>query len=425
MKINSRILIVLLLTVVTTGTTTLLVACSKPNSAPHYDETSSLSHLIEDDYEDFYPEAVDPSELPSLDHFTLPKVTGTQIELSLSFIPKDLISIQEEQAVSIFSFTNFNKILDRIESNTDKPDRDNLPIYSILAPDFLKNRVMKPIQPIDDPTNWSWMIIDRQSGGTWFAGDLELGEHLLPGMGNYNYSQERLSNSIMTAFISTDSNNAIYGKLVVPFAPSIGYFNNSELTLEQADASGVLIRNDGIENLAETHQMKEILPFVGDTENASFIKSNGTLENVISMFGLPKEIDGQLSPILEKLDGLGRNNSLDWIVFSHHPEEEYPVRIILRYGDNDHAIADMMGLKYIEERNIVNFEGPSFGPLPANALSMERFSVYKNIGVVECTFDLYTPEHLPKEMINQNYRLAELLTEMYTKGIFPQLLKNN
>lgn len=427
MKSNSR-LTSILVSVCLATTTIVFASCGKPNSMPHYDETTPVSNILSNDFDNPYPKGVNPNDLPSLDRLTLPKVTGTQIELSLSFIPKDIINIPTDGVVSIFSFTNIRKGIQRIKGNTEEMTPEIYAKFASFAPDFLLQRMNKPEQPVDNPENWSWMVNDRQSGGTWLAGNLELGERLLPGMSDGDYIQERLPNSIMVAFISTSAGNAPYGKQVVPFAPTIGYFNNSNINLEQADSSGMLIRNKDITSTAETKEMKEILPFVGDAENASFIKSHGTLENVIPLFGIPSEMAERIKPTLEKLKGLGRNEGLDWIVFSHNPEEEYPIRIILRYESQDHAVADMMGLKYIKEQNIVYFNNDTTGAPIDTGLSMERFTTYNNIGLIECKLDnsfMGTPEPMSGQRNHEMYRSAEFLTEMYTKGMLPQLLKND
>ncbi len=82
----------------------------------------------------------------------------------------------------------------------------------------------------------------------------------------------------------------------------------------------------------------------------------------------------------------------------------------------------MMGLKYIEEEGILENNSE---PLNMEiGLSMEHFSVYQNIGLVECALrNNFTDTPLQIEEMHRVIRPTEMFTEMYLQGLFPQLLK--
>jgi hypothetical protein len=410
---------------------TLTVSCggeiSTTDDADTVTESSeSQSIMPRVDNQEPEVEVFDRSILPELDPFTLPKVTQTTIELAYTYLPRSLAEVDPELGLQILSFTNFKHGFKRMGINLESPSEEDLSVVMMYSPDFLASRIFSVRQPIDEPKNWGWMAHDRLTGGVWFAGDLSMGEKLLPAMRDDEYTTEPLVNSMMTSFHAPRSNQSpIYGRQVAPFSPNFGYFNHTGNNVEQADETAVLVRQNDVFGLSENQAIIDILRFVGDTENAVLIKSDITLENAVKGLGVPAEMASGITPVLKKLEGYGRRKSLDWFAFSHNPSDEFPIRIILRYETNEQAQIDMKLFKYVHDEEMVEFDDRMMDPSGVK-IEMKRFSVYENIGLVECniTGDLELPGSQFGQRIS-DIRLADKLTDLFISGMFPLLLLNN
>ncbi|MEZ4812668.1 MAG: hypothetical protein R2883_04155 [Caldisericia bacterium] len=268
------------------------------------------------------------------------------------------------------------------------------------------------------------MVHDRITGGTWF-GNLSMGDKLLPAMSEDDYSTEPLVNSTMTSFLAPWSNKSpIYGRQVAPYSPEFGYFNFEKNNLDQADETGVLIRQKEV-GLASEKEIADLIPFIGDAENAVLVKSKLTLENSTSNLGIGSTTSEDQLQVLENLKGFGRHIGLDWFAFSHHPEEEFPIRIILRYKSNQIAQTDMKILKYIHENSLSRIKKSEGIHVDLISIDMKRFSVYQNVGLVECEIISNDLNKNPNDPLSINdIRAADKLSELFLNGLMPELFLN-
>ncbi len=401
-----------------------LVSCGNAGIEPEDDLVDqNISERV--DNADDYVSPINLSELPELDEFQLPKVTGTTAELALGYIPSSLNDDISKFGFNLISFTNIKHGLERLGYYSSSPSDFDLILASMYSPDFLLSRIYQQKQPIDDPENWNWMVHDTISGGTWFAGNLSMGDKLLPAMSEDGYSTEPLINSSMTSFLAPWSNKSpIYGRQVAPYSPEFGYFNYEKNNVEQADETAVLIRQKEV-GLASEKEIADMIPFIGDAENAVLIKSKLTLENSTSNLGIGSVMSEDRLKILENLKGCGRHIGLDWIAFSHHPDEELPIRIILRYKSNQVAETDMKVLKYIHENNLSRINKGEEIQADLIKIDMKRFSVYQNVGLIECQIVKTELNNNPNDPLGaSNIRAADKLSELFLKGLMPELFLN-
>ncbi|HOO96813.1 MAG TPA: hypothetical protein PKV16_05455 [Caldisericia bacterium] len=324
---------------------------------------------------------IDTKNLPELDPFRLPVLTGSTIELAFGLIPRNLEKIKSTKGIDVFTYVNLQQELKRFGFDESSPKERWTETAGMVAPIFMRQHIGKSEKAIDNPANWSWIIQDLGTQGYWFAGNLELDKGLMQRINEDRYQKIPLPKSNMMSYLAPEeSMSPVYGRFVMPFAQDFAYFNMFEANTTQADDTAYNIVTKG-EGLAKNPTIAALFTLIHEAENVALIHNRVSITDAKSLFA-PMMQDPGMEELYDGLADMGRSPDLEWIAICHHPSLDRPIRFVLGYASGTNAKNDMRLLSAIWKNEKV---GETLFWMNEFGLTDASFSTSGNIGVIECS----------------------------------------
>jgi hypothetical protein len=336
----------------------------------------------------------------------LPVIPATRVEVKLdtqfvsamAILPQTSITHSENNLDPMLTYSNIGKLakINGIKKGGIPKDKQFLLSY---CPSVFFNLSSKPLNQIEDVSNWYWTATHTSTGSSWLAGDLALDTILMPSIKDLRYEKQLYPGTGLSVYIqTTDGMFPKYGKTIVPLGRDLFYFNT---TLTDPVLANDTFRNLNIEKtlgLLGKSPIKNLLSLCGDPEQAILTSPRKRASGILST--VPEQMKKDFSETLVNIKDLERHPGLVSVAVCYDRTLDRPLRFVFGYESKEQLEDDFPRLASI------------WGKVGKGNLDWTKmisltdtfFSKSLTCGIVECKVDKNIP---PYSIINSFHMMIQ------------------